>query len=174
MDVLSWNCRGICGDSTTGALKNLVSQNRPQIVFLCETKINNSRAFENLRLALWFAHGEGVLSAGLSGGLGMFWNDDVKVKFVSSSPHHIDVEIDGGPGNPRWRLTGFYGWPRTADRDRSWNLLKELNDLNSLPWVVIGDFNEILNSGEKKDGPLRPERQMHGFREALGYGDRSS
>lgn len=41
-------------------------------------------------------------------------------------------------------------------------------------WVVIGDFNEILNSGEKKDGPLRPERQMDGFREALGYGDRSS
>nr|XP_011468563.1 PREDICTED: uncharacterized protein LOC105352685 [Fragaria vesca subsp. vesca] len=81
------------------------------------------------------------------------------------------MEIDGEPGNIRWRLTGFYGWPRTVDRDKSWQLLKDLCDLNSLPWVVIGDFNEILNSGEKMDGPMRPKCQMRGFREALGYGD---
>ncbi|KAL6181024.1 hypothetical protein ACLB2K_047682 [Fragaria x ananassa] len=172
LDVLSWNCRGICRDSTVRALKDVISQTRPQIVFLCETKINNSKAFEDLRLSLGFAHGKGVLSAGLSGGLGMFWNGDVKVIIGSSSLHHIDAEIDGDPGNPRWRLTGFYGWPRTEDRDRSLQLLRDLSDLNPLPWVVVGDLNEILNSGEKKDGgPLRPERQMRGFRESLGYGD---
>lgn len=36
---------------------------------------------------------------------------------------------------------------------------------------MIGDFNEILTTSEKVDGPLRSERQMRGFREALGYCD---
>ncbi|XP_062014367.1 uncharacterized protein LOC133730873 [Rosa rugosa] len=37
--------------------------------------------------------------------------------------------------------------------------------------MVIGDFNEILNRGEKIASPILPERQMRGFREALGYCD---
>ncbi|KAK9938270.1 hypothetical protein M0R45_015020 [Rubus argutus] len=81
------------------------------------------------------------------------------------------MEIGGGPGDPRWRLTGFYGHPRTNERDMSWQLIDDLCDLDSLPWVMIGDFNEILNNGEKIDGPQRSERQMRGFRDALGYSD---
>ncbi|XP_062014558.1 uncharacterized protein LOC133731122 [Rosa rugosa] len=169
MEILSWNCRGICSDTTTRALKDLISQNRPQIIFLCETKIRRLTDFIALRSALGFAHSKEVLSDGQSGGLGMFWTEDVQVQVGTFSPHHIDIMIDGGSGNPRWRLTGFYGFSRTSERDRSWQLLRDLRDLDSLPWVVIGDFNEILNNGEKKDGPARAERQMRSFREALGY-----
>ncbi|XP_062014504.1 uncharacterized protein LOC133731044 [Rosa rugosa] len=143
LDILSWNCRGICNDTTTRALKDLISQNRPQIVFLCETKISTQGAFQALHRALGFVHSEAVLSDGQSGGLGLFWNDDVNIRMGTT----------------------------TVERDRSWQLLKDLADLDSLPWVVIGDFNEFLNSGEKIDGPLRSERQMRGFHEALGHGD---
>ncbi|XP_062006063.1 uncharacterized protein LOC133723263 [Rosa rugosa] len=171
MDILSWNCRGICNDTTTRALKDLIVQNRPQIVFLCETKISSVSGFRDLHHALGFPHSKEVLSVGQSGGLGMFWNDEVNVQVRTFSAHHIDLEIGGGPGDLRWRLTGFYGYPTTAERDKSWQLLRDLRDLDSLPWVVIGDFNEILNNSEKLDGPPRAERQMRGFREALGYGD---
>ncbi|XP_062014320.1 uncharacterized protein LOC133730820 [Rosa rugosa] len=153
MEILSWNCSGICNDTTTRALKDLISQNRPQIIFLCETKIRRLTDFIALRSALGFAHSKEVLSDGQSGGRGMFWTEDVQVQVGTFSPHHIDIMIDGGFGNPRWRLTSFYGFSRTSESDRSWKLLRDLRDLDSLPWVVIGDFNEILNNGEKKDGP---------------------
>ncbi|XP_062014109.1 uncharacterized protein LOC133730559 [Rosa rugosa] len=91
------------------------------------------------------------------------------VRIVSA--HHIDAEIRGAPGEPWWRITGFYGHARTGDRGDYWQLLRDLADLDSLPWVIIGDFNEILNNSEKLGGPLRSERQMRGFRDALGYGD---
>ncbi|XP_062028872.1 uncharacterized protein LOC133744858 [Rosa rugosa] len=163
--------RGICNDTTRRALKDLIVQNRPQIVFLCETKSSSVSGFRDLHHALGFPHSKEVLSVGQSGGLGMFWNDEVNVQVRTFSAHHIDLEIGGGPGDPRWRLTGFYGYLTTAERDKSWKLLRDLRDLDSLPWVVIGDFNEILNNSEKLDGPPRAERQMRGFREALGYGD---
>ncbi|XP_024196455.1 uncharacterized protein LOC112199713 [Rosa chinensis] len=99
MDVLSWNCRGICNDTTTRALKDLISQNRPQIVFLCETKISRIEDFQKLHRALGFQRYKEVLSTGQSGGLAMFWNDEVTVNVRTVSNHHIDLQIRGGPGD---------------------------------------------------------------------------
>lgn len=48
------------------------------------------------------------------------------------------------------RLTGFYGEPKWEDRSLTWNYNLYLQA--SLPWVVIGDFNEILYSHEKEGG----------------------
>jgi hypothetical protein len=36
-----------------------------------------------------------------------------------------------------------------------------------MPWVVIGDFNEILFSNEKEGGDPRPDHIMQAFRDAL-------
>ncbi|XP_061998976.1 uncharacterized protein LOC133716286 [Rosa rugosa] len=134
-------------------------------------KISRVEDFDRLRRALGFAHAEAVFSEGQSGGLGLFWTDDVHLQIGTKSAHHVDAIVIGDFGTPSWRVTGFYGYARTGERDRSWQLLRELSDLDSLPWVVIGDFNEILNNGENIAGPLRAERQMRGFREALGYCD---
>ncbi|XP_062028822.1 uncharacterized protein LOC133744796 [Rosa rugosa] len=127
--------------------------------------------FMDLHRAFGYQQYKEVLSEGNSGGLAMFWNEDVNVQIQTSSAHHIDLVVSGNPGEQQWRLIGSYGYAQTGDRDRSWDLLRSLSDLDSLPWVVLRDFNEILNSSEKIDGPVRAERQMRGFREALGYGD---
>ncbi|XP_040361662.1 wall-associated receptor kinase 5 [Rosa chinensis] len=55
LDVLSWNCGGICNDATVRVLKDLITQNRPHIVFLYETKISRREEFERLQHALGFA-----------------------------------------------------------------------------------------------------------------------
>ena len=36
-----------------------------------------------------------------------------------------------------------------------------------MPWVLLGDFNEILFSHEKEDGRQRPQSFMQAFRDAL-------
>lgn len=123
MDILCWNCRGICNDTTTRALKDLISQTRPSIIFLCETKISTIKGFKKLKHQLGFPHAQEVLSDGSSGGLGLFWTDEVVLHVRDSSPRFIDMEIGGGPSDPIWRLTGFYGYPHTNDRDLSWQLI---------------------------------------------------
>lgn len=84
----------------------------------------------------------------------------------SYSKNHIDAEVCLNGGDVRWRFTGFYGVPERSRRRDSWNLLKRLSSLNHLPWVVMGDFNDILNPEEKRGGHPQPRRLIDGFREA--------
>ncbi|XP_024200181.1 uncharacterized protein LOC112203446 [Rosa chinensis] len=107
LDLLSWNCRGIYNDATTRALKDLISQNRPQIVFLCETKISREGDFENLRKTLGFVNAKAVFSEGQAGGLGLFWNDDVHLNVGTTSAHHMDAVVIEESGSPSWRFDLF-------------------------------------------------------------------
>lgn len=51
----------------------------------------------------------------------------------------------------------------------SWDLLKALKPVDNAPWLVIGDFSEILFHHEKSGGNLRSEKLMHNFRTALEH-----
>ncbi|XP_075665270.1 uncharacterized protein LOC142634918 [Castanea sativa] len=68
-----------------------------------------------------------------------------------------------------WRFTGFYEAPEVANWEDSWSLLRHLSSQLDLPWVCIGDFNEITRLGEKSGGLIRPESQMQSFRECLDF-----
>ncbi|KAK9942826.1 hypothetical protein M0R45_008474 [Rubus argutus] len=108
---------------------------------------------------------EEVLSEGRYRGLGLFWGDGVKVCVCSKSARFIDAELEGGHGDPKWRFTGFYGHPKTSLHHLSWQAIRDMCDEDSLPWVLIGDFNEILTIAEKEACRRRRECQLWGFQE---------
>uniref|UniRef100_A0A2N9FS77 Uncharacterized protein n=1 Tax=Fagus sylvatica TaxID=28930 RepID=A0A2N9FS77_FAGSY len=98
--------------------------------------------------------------------LAMLWSSDITVSVRSYSPRHIDAEIILENG-VHWRFTGFYGNPEHHRRTKSWNLMRRLGAECSLPWLVCGDFNEIMDNGEKLGFRSRAQRLMANFREAL-------
>lgn len=55
----------------------------------------------------------------------------------------------------------------TEKRKESWQLLRMLKPEPSLPWLFVGDFNEILNLEEKYGEASRLYSQMDRFRMAL-------
>lgn len=103
---------------------------------------------------------------GQSGGLAMFWNQNINLKLNMVSRLFIDVDVVEEDGFI-WRLIGIYGEPRADKREVTWKALRMLNTHTRRPWMMCGDFNEILMQCEKEGGEQRSRTAMDSFRVAL-------
>ncbi|GAU46743.1 hypothetical protein TSUD_286030 [Trifolium subterraneum] len=45
-------------------------------------------------------------------------------------------------------------WASFHRRRAAWDLLRALGDMSSIPWCIIGDFNDVLSQADKKDIPI--------------------
>ena len=96
----------------------------------------------------------------------MLWKARVDLHVQTYSPNHIDSHIMNSSLSP-WRLTGFYRRPEEHRKHESWEHLRHLHSRDSLPWLCLGDYNEILSSDEKQGQVPRSLRRMEEFRSAL-------
>lgn len=95
---------------------------------------------------------QGCESYRKEGGLALLWKKSDEVEIFNFFQNHISAWVNGNMGENIWLFTDFYREPETSRRMRTWNLLKNLRPNISLPWMVIGDFNEILYHCEKVGG----------------------
>ncbi|POO04030.1 Endonuclease/exonuclease/phosphatase [Trema orientale] len=167
MKIISWNARGLGNASAIRHLKLLnEQQQRPQVLFLIETKLALAHVLR-LRNLLNFHNGFEVPRIGLAGGLILLWSDTVEPTILSSSQHHIDCFLRNDD-NFRFHFTRFYGEPETHYRHLTWDLLDRLKSVSIQdPWLVMGDFNEILSHEDKSGGSLRSEHSMTAFRNVI-------
>jgi endonuclease/exonuclease/phosphatase family metal-dependent hydrolase len=66
-----------------------------------------------------------------------------------------------------WRLTSVYGEAQISERYKTWDMLKGICGMSTLPWLCLGDFNEVLHAAEHEGVGTRTLNQMQGFREAV-------
>jgi hypothetical protein len=109
----------------------------------------------------------GVDSEGFSGGLALFWHESIEVIVKDATARYIDVWMRISPDEPMFHATFVYGEPRTENRHRMWSSLSTLCASSSLPWALIGDFNEALWSYEHFSAVPRAESQMAAFRDCV-------
>ncbi|CAM8914180.1 unnamed protein product [Rhodiola kirilowii] len=163
MKLFSWNCRGLGRPRTVRALKDAIRAFSPQIVCLLETRKKETEG-DWVRRKLGFRNGLLVSCRGQSGGLALLWNEDLEVRIKSFSRNHIDAIVED---QTVFRLTLFYGEPAVSNRMLGWSLLRRLGEDRSFPWLVIGDFNEVVCQSEVQGGRGRQNWQMENFRRVL-------
>ena len=166
MSVLAWNCWGLGTPPAIRTLTEEVRKLNPVVVFLAETKANTDR-MKGFQQKIGFTQGIIVPSDGQSGGLAMLWREGTDIRFKSCLHTHFDVVVHGESKNGPWRISGFYGHPDTSKRQSSWQLIEALYAQCSMPWVVCGDFNEILHPDEKLGWRERDANQIRDFRDVL-------
>lgn len=101
----------------------------------------------------------------------MMWGENVIVDVKSYSKHHINAIVQNKEGS-LWRCTRVYGHPKTEEKKHTWELIRRLSGLSSLglsslPYLCIGDLNEILHLNEKIRGNERIVDLITNFREAI-------
>lgn len=153
------------GPRTVRALNDVLNSHHPLILGLAETK-KRKEDWDYLRVTLGYSNCFAVGREGLSGGLAVLLKDNVDLSIKSFSKYHIDSIIEGPQA---FRLTIIYGDSNANLRYKSWEILRQLNNGNEEPWLVIGDFNEVMYSWEAKGLRARNQLGMRQFREVLDF-----
>ena len=166
MSALSWNYRGLGNLQTVRALQEVIASEDPILVFLMETKLSKEEMTKK-KYTLGFTKGLIVARNGSKGGLALLWKKEIMVDVQTFGPWHINAEVGGADGSRKWRFTRFYGQPDMSKREETWRILERLGTSNSLPWLCIGDFNEIVSDAEKLGGNSRAPKQMERLRDAI-------
>lgn len=122
---------------------------------------------ERVRNRLGLKGFDGVSSQGKSGGLALYWDENVTVNIEDVNERWIDAFVKLSDDDPLWRVTFVYGEPRVENRHLMWESLCRLRGNSDLPWLVAGDFNEAMWDFEHLSSTPRPRNQMVAFRECL-------
>ena len=97
MSTLCWNYRGAGKPATINELRTLTKRFAPSIVCIVETQIEGSRV-ENMVGTLGFNKSFAVSSSGRSGGLCIFWNDEIKVEVIGDFNKVLHIHEHDGVG----------------------------------------------------------------------------
>ena len=151
--------------ATVNEVRKFARRVTPTILCVLETQVHKKRV-EGLSSTLGYDRAFAVSSSGRSGGLGIFWNNEINVETLPYSQYHIDAIITEQGCEP-WRLTCVYGEATTHLRFKTWDMLKYIKSTSALPWVCMGDFNEVLHRSEHVGVRERSHAQIAGFRDMV-------
>lgn len=85
----------------------------------------------------------------IAGGLAIMWDEEVKVEVEGSTGELINVKCTDLHRGDLMRISFLHASTKFQERLRHWRDVKNSNYLSPLPWLCIGDFNEILYHWEK-------------------------
>ncbi|GMI70382.1 hypothetical protein HRI_000707500 [Hibiscus trionum] len=165
MRILCWNCQGLGQAPVVQHLRDYVCLSNPEVIFLCETKINNV-ACSQLCLSLGFINVIAIPPMEGCSSIALFVTNDINITLLSYSPRYIHTQITSN--NCNMFFTGIHGYSETSQKYKTWEIIDSLNiNNNNIPWLLGGDFNEILSDSEKQGGNRRARSQITNFRHCL-------
>jgi hypothetical protein len=93
----------------------------------------------------------------------------VSLEIQNYSRQHINISITSPADGLKWKFMGFYEHSEAHKWQEAWGLLHHLKSMTLIPWVCIGDFNEILDLLEKYGGHGHQRSRMEAFQNTLEY-----
>ncbi|BFG33690.1 hypothetical protein CerSpe_199640 [Prunus speciosa] len=161
MNILCWNVRGAACANFKATMLELIKSQHMDILFLCEPRISGKKALSVVK-SLGFPCYEIVEANGFSGGLWLLWNDaKVCVDVIGTTDQSIIICVSW-PGQASWLFSAIYASPCSKKRDQLWEYLQFVAGCHQMPWLLAGDFNEMLHIDEKLGGV--PHNRIKGFK----------
>ena len=130
-------------------VRELVQNHDPAIMIIMETHIGGDRA-KDITDRLPFDGAIHTNTIGFAGGLWLLWNSDrVQVTQLALSEQEIHVLVKVYLSNFEFICIAEYASPTFHERCILCNNLKNAANLHDKPWIIAGDFNEVLVEGDK-------------------------
>ncbi|GKB06046.1 reverse transcriptase [Tanacetum coccineum] len=162
MLIRSWNCQGVGRPLTISNLRELCKAHLPDVVFFMETK-NKRCHLKFIRRSLCFEGYFYVDPIGRSGGLALWWKNNLSFDVVNGDKNLILVNRSCVVPSTSWRACFIYGPHIREDRVAFWNRISSLAKLSTCPFLVIRDFNIIGSARDKQGGSIYTSRSVDEF-----------
>ena len=144
MNIIAWNCKGVLKPEFQNHVKELVQNHNSAMLIVKESRIGGDRTKE-ITNRLPFDEAIHTETIGYAGGLWLLWNlDRVVMTLLATTKQEIHVSIKVRPSDSQCLLTAIYTSLRFNERCVLWNNLINVASLHSSPWIIVGDFNEVL------------------------------
>ncbi|KAK4254647.1 hypothetical protein QN277_010000 [Acacia crassicarpa] len=144
----------------------MIKKFRPSIIFLMETKMCAGKVTK-IRMKCGFSHELVVEPRGLTGGLTVWWLDNISLTVLFKSQNIIHVAAESDSFSTPKLISFVYGPPKEGERRLVWNSLRRWASSVEDPWLVMGDFNDLLSQAEKEGGNPRSLRKIINFQSLL-------
>ena len=152
MNILMWNCRRALNPNFTRRIFEMAINHQSSIMVITETRVGGDRAVRIIE-GLPFDGFITTNTIGYAGGLWVLWKkEDAEVILLDSTEQEIHATVKVCSSNLTWLISTIYASPRLVERKMLWSNLSEVANLHTLPWLLLGDFNEVLCGEEKFRG----------------------
>ncbi|XP_073046080.1 uncharacterized protein [Primulina eburnea] len=165
MNLMVWNCQGAASKDLNRYLKDMIKYHNPKIVGLLEPRVSGTHAdaiCNKMKYENWVR----VEAVGFSGGIWIFWNDDVTLEILYSHPQFVLARVETNNSVP-WFLTIVYGSPNPTLRKRLWQDLTKENLNIQGSWLSVGDYNSVCNEHETSTTEGATHHRSAGFNDWL-------
>ncbi|XP_074305957.1 uncharacterized protein LOC141641186 [Silene latifolia] len=160
-----WNIRGLNSDTKQRDVKWFLYQTEVVMFALIETRVKPgclNNVVNNVCNGWLFTTNH---SCHTGGRIWVLWKEQyVQVDIVEIDSQYIHLKVKDKIGDHIFYATFVYGFNNVGERVPLWNALKSWTITE--PWVVLGDFNNVLYSNEKIGKPVK-DAEMIPFQDML-------
>ena len=170
-DIFCWNVRGLNKYNHRSGLRKWFRTNTPLFGGILETHVNplKKNKFVSDIFPGWLSDDNYGFSH--LGKIWLVWHPSLRVSVISKSLQMITAEVTWPSDQTSSFISIIYAVNDAADRAILWSELSALaisHSLDSKPWLVIGDFNQIRDPSEHSKVPtLNMDKNIRGFNQCL-------
>ena len=145
MKFISWNCRGVGNCRFRHSCKDLLRQQRSDVICFLETKTSSDLPSMSFITRLGFDKNFQIPSSGFAGGLWLFWkSNSVSLEVISSTNQSIHCSFM--QELKRVHVSFVYARPNPRLKSLLWRDLENFAVGITTPWFVLGDWNDISST----------------------------
>ena len=166
ISIGSWNIWGLNNLQTQKAVQEWTNKNNLELFGLLETKVAHAN-LDTVEAKLGLPHWKFTsnISSSTSCRILVGWNlHKISLTCVNASSQWLTCGITAPTLLVPIRVTFIYGHNTPAARTILWNHLCQESPLNAnTSWIVLGDFNAIMNAGDRSGGDINWYHHQHAF-----------